>query len=116
MNPTIAKLLGAILASLLALGGAFGAGWHVRGLSAEADAKEQQNQLLANQLNDINKQLQLQAQGQEQLQKALAKVPGKETIREVVKQNPSGCVLPAAVADQLRQHVEQANATRSPSR
>lgn len=105
-----------LLAIGLFLAAVFGAGYGLRDLQADkADAKQLSAQL-ADQLNTINKQLELQSEGQKKLTDSLARVPGKETIREIVKQNPSGCVLPGPVADGLRQQVDQANAARSSAR
>lgn len=111
-NPALLKgLLG-----VLFLAAVFGAGYGLRDIQADkADAKQLSAQL-ADQLNTINKQLELQAQGQQRLTESLARVPGKDTIREIVKQNPSGCVLPEPTADGLRQQVDQANAARSSAR
>lgn len=104
------------LAVALLLGAVFSAGYGLRDLQADKAEAKQLSGLLADQLNDINKQLELQAQGQQRLTESLARVPGKETIREIVKQNPSGCVLPEPVADGLRRQVDQANAAIDSSR
>lgn len=50
---------------------------------------------------------------QKAIQKKLDKAPrSQEVIREVVRENPSGCELPAAVADRLREAIRKANAAR----
>lgn len=99
-----------LLAIALFLAAVFGAGYGLRDLQADKADAQQLSGMLADQLNSINKQLELQAAGQKKLNESLARVPGKETIREIVKDNPSGCVLPGPVADGLRRQVDQANA------
>lgn len=50
---------------------------------------------------------------QKAIQKKLDKAPrSQEVIREVIRENPSGCELPAAVADRLREAIRKANASR----
>lgn len=105
-----------LLAIGLLLAAVFGAGYGLRDLQADKAAAQQLSSLLADQLNTINKQLALQAEGQKQLTDSLARVPGKETIREIVKQNPSGCVLPEPVSSGLRKQVGEANAAIDASR
>lgn len=111
--PVWVKPVALVLAAVLLIGAGFASGYHVRDLSADAAATKVQNNLLADQLNNINKQLVLQAEGQKAITDKLARVPSKDTIREIVKVNPSGCTLPSPVTDGLRDQVSKANAARS---
>lgn len=103
----------AVVVSILLLVAAFLGGYVTRGWKAGKEASETESALLANQLNNINKQLELQAQGQEKLDKRLSSLPKKDAIREIVHANPSGCDIPAAVADELRKQADQAERARS---
>ena len=50
----------------------------------------------------------------EKLQKTLDRLPKSEgKVREIVRDNPSGCVLPPAVVDGLREAIRSANAARA---
>lgn len=109
------KILAYGLAVLLLAGGGWGAGYHFGGLSAEKQLAEAKEGFVADQLNNIQKQLELQAQGSAQLDKRLSALPKESTVREIVKDNPSGCVLPPAVVDGLRKHIDATNAARDGS-
>jgi hypothetical protein len=106
--PVWVKPVGFVLLAVALVGGGYWRGHHVASLACERDAEKVQNELLAAKLEAIDKQIALQAEGQEKLTAALAKVPGKETIREIVKNNPSGCVLPQPVVDGLRRQTDEA--------
>lgn len=50
---------------------------------------------------------------QKAIQNKLDKLPRSQgVIREIVRENPSGCVLPPAVVDSLRDSIRKANASR----
>lgn len=102
------KIIGILLAILLLAGGGFWAGHHVGGLAGKAAVAEQQAEEGRQAMAAVRSQLELQAKGQEALAKQLAKVPSRETIQQLVEANPSGCALPAPVADGLRKQAAKA--------
>lgn len=84
----------------------FAAGWQVSSWKDRADdAKKAEATLQA--IADANY---LAAQADMRLQKELAKPRAGVKIREVVRNNPSDCVVPEPVAAGLREAVRSANA------
>lgn len=98
-----------IVAALL-----FAAGWHLGGLKAERDAAKAKRDAMAEKLDEV-----LRAQAEDKarakhLQDTLDKLPKSEgPIRETVRDNPSKCVRPAAVAERVREAASEANAARA---
>lgn len=52
----------------------------------------------------------------EQIRTLLDRPAARDTIREIVKTNPSTCIRPTAVADGLRQEIDSANQAIAASR
>lgn len=99
-----AVLFAVTFASGLYLGKQWG---RTAGVSREAALlSKQMDAVLAEQAEDRKRSI--------ALQKKLDRLPRSQgVIREVVRENPSGCVLPPAVADGLREAIRKANASRA---
>jgi hypothetical protein len=70
--------------------------------------------LLSKQVDAVRSEQAEQAKRAEKLQKTLDRLPKSEgKVREIVRDNPSGCVLPPAVVDGLREAIRSANAARA---
>jgi type VI protein secretion system component VasK len=100
--------------ALILLIAVFALGWYSGALAgrlgkanaAQKQATEQLDKVLAS-LGEQNKRA-------EKLQKTLDRLPKSEgRVREIVRDNPSGCVLPPAVVDGLREAIRSANAARA---
>lgn len=48
------------------------------------------------------------------LQEKLSNIPPSQTIREIIRANPTDCPVPGPVTDSLREQATRANALRSP--
>lgn len=69
---------------------------------------------LSKQMDAVLAERDADRKAREKLQKTLDRLPRSQgVIREVVRENPSGCVLPPAVVDGLREAVRKANASRA---
>ena len=69
--------------------------------------------LLSKQMDAVLSEQAEQAKRAEKLQKTLDRMPRpSNTIREVVRENPSGCVLAPAVVDSLREAIREGNGAR----
>jgi hypothetical protein len=70
--------------------------------------------LLSKQMDAVLSEQAEQAKRAEKLQKTLDRLPKSEgKVREIVRDNPSGCMLPPAVVDGLREAIRSANAARA---
>lgn len=100
--------------ALILLAAAFALGWYSGSLSGRLTAANRSADLA---LKELDKVLDGQKEANkraEKLQKALDRLPRSQgVIREVVRENPSNCELPAAVADKLREAIRKANAARA---
>jgi hypothetical protein len=99
-----AALLIAWSASLLFLGREWG----------RADGADRATKLLSKQMDAVLAEREADRKAREKLQRTLDRLPRSQgVIREVVRENPSGCVLPPAVVDGLREAIRKANASRA---
>lgn len=108
--------LARVLALLVAAAGLFFAGWYVNGLRHERNAlKEDADSQSA--LNDLLAKERERANGYSEQVIALLSAPkASNTIREVIRENPSKCVRPGPVTDGLRTEVDRANTAIAASR
>lgn len=103
------KAVGALI--LLAV--VFALGWYSGALAGRLGKANAAQKLAADRLDEVLKGQKADKERAEKLQKALDKLPRSQgVIREVVRENPSGCVLPPAVVDSLRDSIRKANASR----
>jgi hypothetical protein len=105
------------LAAALALCGAFGAGWWVNGVRHERDALQESagaREALDKALADERARADRYSQ---QVIDILAATPAvTNTVREVVRANPSQCVRPEPVTDSLRSAAARASAALAAAR
>lgn len=102
--------LARLLAMLLAASGLFFSGWYVNGLRHERNALEADASATA----DLNKKLEaerVRADGySQQVIDLLERTPqATNTVREIVRANPSPCVRPGPVTDGLSLALASAN-------
>lgn len=96
-----------LAASLLAI-----AGWWLYaqgGKSARLECAQAQAEVLQEQQQALRDAQQEADKANEALRKALAKRPPGQTIREVVRANPSSCHVDPAVAVSVQEAVKRAN-------
>jgi hypothetical protein len=79
--------------------------------SAASDAQEAAEAELAQHKADAERARQEAAEANEKLRKALERKPAAR-VPEVVRDNPSDCVVPRPVADELRKAIDEVNASR----
>jgi hypothetical protein len=88
-------------------------GWYAGGLSGRLTAANRSADLALEKLEASERREAEQIRIAKATQKKLDKLPRSQgVIREVIRENPSGCELPAAVADKLREAIRKANASR----
>lgn len=103
----------AVIAVVL-LGAAFALGWYSGSLSGRLTASNRSADLALDKLEASEKREAEQIRIAKATQKALDKLPRSQgVIREVVRENPSNCVLPPAVVDSLQDAIRKANAARA---
>lgn len=79
-----------------------------------ADGADRAAKLLSKQVDAVLAEQAEDRKRAEKLQKTLDRLPKSEgKVREIVRDNPSGCVLPPAVVDGLREAIRSANAARA---
>lgn len=101
----------AIVAALFLV--TFACGLYLGHSWGRADGADRASKLLSKQMDAVLAEQAEDRKRDEKLQKALDKLPRSQgVIREVVRENPSGCVLPPAVVDGLRDAIRKANASR----
>ena len=84
--------------------------WH----AALSHAAGRERDLMAKQLDKVLDEQAQDRKRAEKLQKTLDRLPKSEgKVREIVRDNPSGCVLPPAVVDGLREAIRQGNSARA---
>lgn len=109
--------LARVLAMLLAAAGLFFSGWYVRGLKSERDALKEsagERARLDAQLESERKRADGYSQ---QVIDLLANTPqATNTVREIVRANPSACVRPEPVTDGLSRALASANQAIAASR
>lgn len=93
--------------ALVLLIAAFALGWYSGSLSGRLGKASRAAEVALTELDKIK-------DGQDALQKKLDKLPRSEgKIREIVRESPSGCVLPPDVVAGLREAVREANRARA---
>ena len=114
--PTLYLRLAGVLALLVAAAGLFFSGWYVRGLKSERDALKEsagERARLDEQLESERKRADGYSQ---QVIDLLANTPqATNTVREIVRANPSACVRPEPVTDGLSRALASANQAISAS-
>lgn len=99
------KAVGALI--LLAV--VFALGWYSGSLSGRLTAANRSADLALKELQDAKARDAEQAKLAEKMQKALDKLPKSEgKIREIIRENPSGCRFPEPVHDGLREAIRKA--------
>lgn len=102
-----------VVIAVVLLGAVFALGWYSGSLSGRLTASNRSADLALKQLDQVLDEQAQDRKRAEKLQKTLDRLPRSQgVIREVVRENPSGCELPAAVADKLREAIRKANASR----
>jgi ABC-type sugar transport system substrate-binding protein len=105
-----------ILAAAALIIAVFASGWYLGGIRERGVSAAKERDQLAQQVDEILAEQAQDRKRAERLQKTLDKLPRSQgKIREVVTQNPSGCVLSPAVVDSLREAIGKANASREMS-
>lgn len=93
---------------------AFALGWYSGALAGRLGKANAAQKQATEQLDKVLASLGEQDKRAEKLQKTLDRLPKSEgKVREIVRDNPSGCVLPPAVVDGLREAIRSANAARA---
>ncbi|GAA5075534.1 hypothetical protein [Lysobacter panacisoli] len=102
--------------ALILLIAAFALGWYSGALAGRLGKANAAQKATAERLSEVLKAQEADKARAEKLQKTLDKLPRSQgVIREVVRENPSGCVLPQPVVDGLRDAIRKANASREVS-
>jgi hypothetical protein len=79
-----------------------------------ADGADRAAKLLSKQMDAVLAEQAEDRKRAEKLQRTLDRLPKSEgKVREIVRDNPSGCVLPPAVVDGLREAIRSANSARA---
>lgn len=92
----------------------FASGFYLGGIQARGAAAARERDQMAKQLDDVLRGQAEDKKRAENLQRTLDALPRSQgVIREVVHDNPSGCVLPPAVVDSLREAIRKGNAARA---
>lgn len=100
--------------ALILLAAVFALGWYSGALAGRLGKANAAQKQTADQLAQVLKAQAEDKTRAEKLQKTLDRLPKSEgKVREIVRDNPSGCVLPPAVVDGLREAIRAANAARA---
>lgn len=82
--------------------------------AALTTAAGRERDLMSKQLDQVLDEQAQDRKDRKKLQDTLDKLPRSQgKVRDAVRQAPSNCVLPPAVADSLREAIDQANAARA---
>lgn len=91
----------------------FVAGFWLGGIQARGASAARERDQVSKQLDEIQKAQDEDKRRAERLQKTIDALPKSEgTIREIVRENPAPCDMPAPVADGLHGAVNSANRAR----
>ena len=113
------KEYAALIKLLIALGAAsalFIGGCHYGATKAENTALKADQKAMAELAGKLEEERQRANGLNDQIRTLLERPAARDTIREIVKTNPSNCVRPAAVSDGLRQEIDSANQAIAASR
>ena len=105
-----------VLALLVAAAGLFMSGWYVNGLRHERNALASDADRQSALSQELAKERERANGYSEQVIALLSAPKASNTIREVIRENPSKCVRPGPVTDGLRTEVDRANTAIAASR
>jgi hypothetical protein len=108
--------LARVLALLVAALGLFMSGWYVNGLRHERNALASDADRQSALSQELAKERERANGYSEQVIALLSAPKASNTIREVIRENPSKCVRPVPVTDGLRAEVDRANQAIAASR
>lgn len=95
--------------ALILLAAVFALGWYSGALAGRLGKANAAQKLAADRLDEVLKGQKADKERAEKLQKALDKLPKSEgKVREIIRDNPSGCRFPDPVHDGLREAIRQA--------
>ncbi|HEY5849626.1 MAG TPA: hypothetical protein VIT62_02495 [Lysobacter sp.] len=81
---------------------------------SRAKSASRESSALSKQLDQVLDEQDQDRKDRKKLQDTLDRLPRSQgVIREVVRENPSNCVLPPAVVDSLQDAIRKANAARA---
>lgn len=94
----------------------FAGGWYFGALSGRLGKANAEQRITAQKLDEVLKARQDDKKRAEKLQKTLDGLPKSEgKVREIIRENPSGCRFPGPVHDGLREAIRSGNASRKVS-
>lgn len=113
------KEYAALIKLLLVIGAAsafFLGGCHYGTTKAENASMKAEQKAMSELAEKLEEERQRASGLNEQIRTLLDRPAAKDTIRTVIRENPSNCIRPAAVSDGLRQEIDSANQAIAASR
>lgn len=105
-----------VIACIVAAAALFVGGCKYGGTSAENSAMKSEQKAMNELAGKLEEERQRANWLNDQIRTLLDRPAARDTIREIVKTNPSNCARPPAVVDGLRQEIESANQAIAASR